>query len=60
MTIPKATEILKLAISDPDLVSPIDLLEAQKVAIDLLTFFEECYTEGFLFKTRTLIGEDSR
>ncbi|GAI79925.1 unnamed protein product [marine sediment metagenome] len=50
MNLSKAIEILKLAISDPDLVDTIDLFEAQKLAIDALTFIAECHTDGFLTK----------
>ena len=50
LTIAKAIEILTLAISDPDLVSAVDLMDAQKLAIDALTFFAECHTEGYLIR----------
>ncbi len=57
---PKAIEILKLAISAPDLVNAVDLMDAQNVAIDALTFLEECQAEGYLFKTFAPIGENSK
>ncbi len=34
----KAVEILKLAISDPDLVGAVDLMDAQKLATEALEF----------------------
>ena len=58
MKIPKAIEILKLAISDPDLVGAVDLMDAQKLAIDALTFLDECHTDGTLMKTFTPPKED--
>ena len=58
MEIPKAIEILKLAISDPDLVGAVNLMNAQKLAIDALTFLDECHTEGTLMKTFTPPKED--
>ncbi|MBA7704570.1 hypothetical protein ES703_113386 [subsurface metagenome] len=60
LTIPKAIEILKLAISDPDLVGAVDLLDAQKLAIDALTFLAECHTDGSLMKTFSPTGKSSQ
>ncbi len=40
MKITKAIEILKLAISDPDLVSAVDLMNAQKLAIEATKRFK--------------------
>ncbi len=40
LTPDKAKEILKLAISDPDLVGAVDLMDAQKLAIDAITYIE--------------------
>ncbi|GAI63161.1 unnamed protein product [marine sediment metagenome] len=36
----KAREILKLAISDPDLVGAVDLMDAQKLGIQAITYVE--------------------
>ncbi|MBA7580290.1 hypothetical protein ES708_22181 [subsurface metagenome] len=60
MKIPKAIEILKLAISDPDLVGAVDLMDAQKLAIDALTFLAECHTDGYLMKTFSPKGKSSK
>ncbi|GAI63978.1 unnamed protein product [marine sediment metagenome] len=58
MTLHKAIEILQLAISDPDLVGAIDLMDAQKLAIDALIFLAECHTDGCLMKTFSPTGEN--
>ena len=60
MTANKAKEILKLAISDPDLVDTIDLLNAQKLGIEALNFWNrltDAAGDGF---TYLLPGEDAQ
>ncbi|MBA7591361.1 hypothetical protein ES708_33515 [subsurface metagenome] len=60
MKITKAIEIKQLAISDPDLVGAVDLMDAQKLAIDALTFLAECHTDGSLMKTFSPTGKSSK
>jgi hypothetical protein len=57
MELTKAIEILKLAISDPDLVDANDFVEAQELGIQALNKIQDLRTRYPIQKPQLLPGE---
>ncbi len=58
LTADKAKEILKLAISDPDLVDTIDLLNAQKLGIEAIVKLQDIRARFPMLMPDPLPGEE--
>ena len=58
MKLPKAVEILKLAISDPDMVDANDLVKAQKLGAQALNQLTACQAGEIISPDFLLPGED--